>query len=30
MLRALAFTSPEPPNILEPLILTAGDHDDGS
>ena len=30
VLRAFAFTSPETPNILEPLILTAGDHDDGS
>jgi hypothetical protein len=23
----VAFTSPEAPNILEPLVLTAGDHD---
>ena len=23
----IAFTSPEAPNILEPLVLTAGDHD---
>jgi len=28
--RQLAFTSPEPPNILEPLILPAGDHEHGS
>jgi hypothetical protein len=27
---AVAFTSPEPPNILDPLILTTGDHEHGS
>ena len=27
---AVAFTSPEPPNILDPLVLTTGDHEHGS
>jgi len=26
----VAFTSPETPNILHPLILTTGDHGHGS